>query len=237
MDYNKEDLKFFVDNIYSSEFKENNGGMGAPDLFSLWFILNKYKPKIVIESGVWKGISTLLIRKTLPDCKIICLDPRNIVEQGYKDNNNNTLYHLGYDFIDFENLDISEYNTDDILCFFDCHQNAYLRLLQCINKNIKNVFFNDNYPVNCGSHYTIEHLKNEHDRLYYVDNENRQKMLNKITKYHIFPNIYPGKIKTGEGYFDCDSFFQENNDIDYLSIFREERNKYRWNTFISLDTN
>ena len=42
-------------------------------------------------------------------------------------------------------------------------------------------------------------------------------------------------IKTGEGYFDCDSFFKENNDIDYLSIFREERNTYRWNTFISLD--
>ena len=27
--------------------------MGAPDLFTLWFILNKYKPKVVVESGVW----------------------------------------------------------------------------------------------------------------------------------------------------------------------------------------
>ena len=60
--------------------------MHAPDLFTLWFILNKYQPKVVIESGVWKGISTLLIRKTLPNCKIICLDPRNIPENGYKDN-------------------------------------------------------------------------------------------------------------------------------------------------------
>ena len=35
-------------------------------------------------------------------------------------------------FIDFKHLDLSEYNSDDILCFFDCHQNAYLRLKQCI---------------------------------------------------------------------------------------------------------
>ena len=44
----------------------------------------------------------------------------------------------------------------------------------------------------------------------------KQKLLNKIKNYHIFPNIYPGKIKTGEGYFDCDSFFiyfLEKNEI------------------------
>ena len=235
MEITEHDLKIFVNNIYSSEFKNNSGGMGAPDLFTLWFILNKYKPKIVIESGVWNGLSTLLIRKTLPNCKIICLDPRNMPEYGYKDYNINTSYYLGNNFIDFGNLDISNYNSNDILCFFDCHQNAYFRLLQCIKKNINKVFLNDNYPVNCGSHYTIEHLKNNDNRLYSIDNNDKQQLLNKITNYHIFPNIYPGKIKTGEGYFDCDSFFKENNDIDYLSIFREERNTYRWNTFITLD--
>tara|TARA_Y100000389_G_scaffold204879_1_gene260378 strand:- start:4814 stop:5536 length:723 start_codon:yes stop_codon:yes gene_type:complete len=233
--FTENDLKYFIDNIYSDSFINNNGGMGAPDLFSFWFILNKYKPKIVIESGVWNGISTQLIRKTLPDCKIICLDPRVIPLYGYRDNNINTTYLLGKDFIDFQNLDVSNYNSDDILCFFDCHQNAYFRLLQCIKKNINKVFFNDNYPVNCGSHYTLEHLKNNDNRLYIVNNNDKQKLLNKINNYYIFPNIYPGKIKTGEGYFDCNSFFKENNDIDYLSIFRKEQNNYRWNTFIQLN--
>lgn len=237
MDYTEDDLKFFMNNIYLPSFENNNGGMGAPDLFTLWFILNKYQPKIVIESGVWNGISTQIIRRTLPDCKIICLDPRNIPTNGYKDNNINTTYFLGNEFIDFKNLDISNYNYDDILCFFDCHQNAYLRLLQCIQKKVSKVFFNDNYPVNCGSHYTIEHLKGDDNRLYFVNNDDKQRLLNKITNYHIFPNIYPGKIKTGEGYFDCDSFFKEDNDINYLSLFKKERNKYRWNTFISLDIN
>ena len=34
MEFNENDLKIFVNNIYSSEFKNNFGGMGAPDLFS-----------------------------------------------------------------------------------------------------------------------------------------------------------------------------------------------------------
>ena len=44
-------------------------------LDTLWFILNKYQPKVVI-SGV-NGLSTLLIRKILYQIKIICLDPSN----------------------------------------------------------------------------------------------------------------------------------------------------------------
>ena len=234
MEYNENDLKLFVNDIYTSVFNDNKGGMGAPDLFTLWFILNKYKPKVVIESGVWNGISTLLIRKTLPDCKIICLDPRDVPKKGYKDNNINTKYYLKKHFIDFKNLDVSNYNPDDILCFFDCHQNAYLRLLQCIRKNITKIFFNDNYPSNCGSHYTIEHLKNNDTRFYSLSNDDKQSLLKKIKLYHIFPNIYPGKIKTGEGLFECDSFFETNNDINYLTIFKTQRECYRWNTFIML---
>ena len=50
--------------------------------------------------------------------------------------------------------------------------------------------------------------------------------------YYIFPNIYPGLIKTGEGYFECKSFLEDDeNDFD---IFKIEREKYRWNTYIKL---
>jgi len=234
MDFNENDLKYFINNIYSSDFLKNKGGMGIPDLFTFWFILNKYKPKLVVESGVWNGISTYLIRKTLPDCNIICLDPRIIPSYGYTDNNVKTTYFLGNNFIDFKNLDLSNYNKDNILCFFDCHQNAYLRLLECIEKKINNIFFNDNYPVNCGSHFTIEHLINNDQRLYSVNKNDKQNVLNKINKYHIFPNIYPGLIKTGEGFFKCNSFFKIDNNIKYLSFFKDEQQSYRWNTFISL---
>lgn len=234
MDYSDEDLHNFVKNIWDDSFLANNGGMGAPDLFSLYFTLNKLKPKIVIESGVWNGISTKLIRKVLPESKIICLDPREIPYQGYRDTNINTTYYLGKNFIDFKNLNLEMYASEDIFCFFDCHQNAYLRILQCIEKNISNIFFNDNYPVGCGSHYSVEHLIHNDSRNFHVGSIEQKQLLDKIEIYHIFPNIYPGNIKTGEGLFECKSYFNKIQNINMFDIFNTERNKYRWNTYVKL---
>ena len=102
-------------------------------------------------------------------------------------------------------------------------------------KNIKHVLLNDNYPVNCGSHYTMQHLKHGDNRLYYVNNKDKDYLCDKVVTYHIFPNIYPGKIKTGEGLFGCNSYFDndDENDDSFI-IFKLERNMYRWNTFIEL---
>ena len=233
--FDTNDLNFFVNNIWTNEFHSNEGGMGAPDLFSLWFILYKYKPKIIVESGVWKGLSTKLIRKTLPESKIISLDPINLINKGFKDNNKNTTYFIGNNFVDFKDLDLSMHNPDDILCFFDCHQNALFRLLQCYKKNIKNIFFNDNYPKNCGSHYTIQHILDNDDRKFKISKKNKDELISKIYLYKVFPNIYPGKIKTGEGFFDCESYFDEDNNIKKYEIFKNERNSYRWNTFVKLN--
>ena len=234
LNFDESDLTLFVNTIWDDSFTENNGGMGAPDLFSLYFVLHKLKPKVVVESGVWNGISTKLIRKVLPEAIIICLDPREIPSGGFKDDNKNTFYYLGNQFIDFKDFDLSSYSEKDIFCFFDCHQNAYLRLKQCFEKKISHVFFNDNYPVNCGSHFTIEHLIHNDNRHYMVDDNSKKEIINAIELYKIFPNIYPGYIKTGEGMFSCNSYFTNYSGTSLYEIFNIERIRYRWNTFIKL---
>lgn len=231
MYFNESDLSLFRDNIWSSSFLNNHVGMGAPDMFSFWFILNKYRPSVVIESGVWNGISTKLIRKTLPNSTIICLDPRNIPSTGYTDDNKKTIYYIGKKFIDFKNLDLSHYNNNDILCFFDDHINCYSRLIQYKDKKINKIFFNDNYPVKSGSHYTIEHLIHNDNRFYNLDTKHKNQILNLIDIYHIFPNIYPGLIKTDEGDFKCDSYYTNVN--NKYPIYLNERLKYMWNTFVT----
>ena len=232
MDYTDRDLEDFCTNIWDTGFSANNGGMGAPDLFSLYYVLNKIRPKIVIESGVWNGVSTKLIRKVLPDSTILCLDPRKIPETGYIDTNKNTVYYTGDQFKDFKELDLSSYDPNEILVFFDCHQNACLRLQQCLEKHITHVFLNDNYPAECGSHFTIEHLMKGDTRLHSITDVNKQRLLDSIQVYKIFPNIYPGPIRTGEGLFGCESYFDEDN--DKFPIFKIERMRYRWNTYVQL---
>jgi len=230
-----EDLKYFLDNIYDETFSDNEGGMCSCDMFTLYFSLKKIQPKVVIESGVWNGLSTKLIRKTLGDnVKIICLDPRDIPSYGFKDNNKNTTYLTGNNFIDFGNLNLEKYDKNNIFAFFDCHQNALNRLLQCSNKNIKYLFFNDNYPINCGSHYTLEHFKNNDNRYNIININKKNEILNLINKYYIFPNIYPGDIKTGEGLFSCESFFEKEQHLDKFYIFKKDISKYRWNTYVEL---
>jgi hypothetical protein len=236
MKYNETDLKFFLNNIWDNNFQKNNGGMGAPDLFTLYFVLNKIKPKIVVESGVWNGVSTKLIRKVLPDAIIICLDPREIPKYGYTDTNKNTIYYVGKNFIDFKNLNLQSYDPKDVLCFFDCHQNAYFRLLQCLEKKVSNVLFNDNYPKGCGSHYTIEQLMNDCQKNFSIKDLDKKKIQSLIELYHIFPNIYPGNIVTKNGTYKCESYFNDEQDDTTFKIFKDERSRYRWNTFIKLKT-
>ena len=208
--------------------------MKSIDMFSLYYTLKQLKPEIVIESGVWKGYSTKLIRKTLGDSvKIICIDPGSISSNGFKDNNKNTKYLTGKNFIDFEHLDLSFCkNKDKVFVFFDCHQDAVKRLIQAKDKNIKHILFNDNYPVNCGSHFTLEHIKN--DYLKFNKQKYRKEEIEKLIDiYKIFPNIYPGKIKkTGEGLFSCDSYY--DNDNNKYPIFKKDRESYRWNTYVNL---
>ena len=61
--------------IYESRpIKNNIGGMLFPHMFATYFILKKINPPFIIESGVFKGQSTWLIEKTLPDSKILSID-------------------------------------------------------------------------------------------------------------------------------------------------------------------
>lgn len=277
----RDNFKGFFE-IYNQTYYNNNGGMCSCDMFTLYLTLKILNPKIVIESGVWNGLSTKLIRETMGSSTIIiCIDPREVPPEmngGWRDTSKNTIYLTGNNFIDFgkielntllrkllpraiyENIQIDK----DVLVFFDDHQDSVNRLLQTINLGIKNILYNDNYPLGCGSHYSLEHFFKLDNRkfcklLEYKYKDKRDYIKNSIDPdgYFIFPNILEGKIKTGEGYFHCDYAMIKpvwaetaggdtniNNlsamrpegivNEDKLKIFSIHREKYRWNTYIKL---
>ncbi len=232
-----QDLDYFMKNIYDAKFSRNFGGMRSPDMFTLFLILKKINPKIVIESGVHNGWSTLLIRKTLGEhVKIISLDPNNISKDGFVDKNINTLYYIGENFIDFSDLDINKFNSDDIFCFFDDHINAFNRLKQCMNKNIKHILFNDNYPINIGAFYTLEHYFKKDNRLFSVSDNERLNFDKLIEIYHIFPNIFKSILKYNEGTCQCNYIYEDLNSSDASKyyIFFKDRNNYSFNTYVKL---
>jgi hypothetical protein len=250
--YSECDLDDFMQNIYEDSFETNDGGMKINDMFSFYFLLKKLNPATIIESGVWNGFSTKLIRKTLGEkCKIISLDPREIPENGYIDKNINTRYFTGKLFVDFKDLDLNEVNLETVLCFFDDHQNAAQRLLQCIEKKVTHVFFNDNYPINLGSHYTIQHLiENDlRDKFdlpsqysYSINTfpqihlNERPQIISKIKDYVVFPNIFSSNISLYEGTFFSIGFFDENdiNSIQKYNVFYKNKQEYTRNTYLTI---
>lgn len=244
MDYSKY-LDEFIDNVYDGFISENNGGMKSPGMFVLYAILKEENPDVVIESGVWKGQGTKVIREAVgEECKIICLEPR--ILYGHQDDGD-TDYYIGEEFKDFSQLDLKEYKEEKIVAIFDDHINAVKRLEESKMKEVDSVIFNGNYPVSCGSNVSLEHVVKKDKRfMKSVKNpeESVKKVKEMIKEYKIYPNIFPCRIKTGEGYFNCESYFKEEqtyNDIGQLKdiVYKykplyDEKESYRWNTLVKL---
>ena len=244
--YSRNELDEFMENIYFAEIQTNEGGMKINDMFSLYFLLSRMKPTVVVESGIWKGYSTKIIRKTLgDDVKIVCLDPLDNTKDGFRDDNANTAYFIGDAFVDFEQLDLSEYvanDVDRVLCIFDDHQNAAERMSQCVQKGVKHVFFSDNYPVNAGSHYSIQHLIDNDPResintFPKFDMSQRDSLIERIRIYVIFPNIFSGNVELFEGTFYVEGVLKDSEtNKEKYNLFYENRNVYMWNTYVCVST-
>jgi len=144
----KNELTQFIKIYNDRPIKKNIHGMLFPHMFASYFILKKINPSFVIESGVFKGQSTWLIEKTLPNSKILSIDldlnKREFISK------NATYSNLDFKFHDFSNI------PDDTLVFFDDHVNHHERIQQAKFFNIKNIILEDNYKSNEGDFYTIK---------------------------------------------------------------------------------
>lgn len=139
-------------------FDTNPGGLNYYGMYAFWYSLNLIKPKIVIESGVYRGGSTWIIDNIDSVEKIICIDPLNKIWHP-----NNLLYiskKAEYTSVDFLEQDFKEFDLSAAVVFFDDHQDILPRLLHSKKLGIKNIIMDDNYRTLAGSHITLYCLQN-----------------------------------------------------------------------------
>jgi hypothetical protein len=53
----------------------NNNGMSPDTAFYLYYWVREIAPKLIVESGTWRGFSTWAMRQAAPEAKIVSLDP------------------------------------------------------------------------------------------------------------------------------------------------------------------
>ena len=143
------ELVKFISLYKKRPIKNNINGAGFDNMFALYFILKKIRPKFIIESGVLRGQTTWIIEKTLPKSKILSIDinlkNRKFISKKVKYSN------VDFKFHNFSNI------PKNTLAFLDDHQNHLERLKQCKFFGIRNIILEDNYPVARGDFYTIRH--------------------------------------------------------------------------------
>ena len=144
----------FLEVYKQRPIKNNISGIGIEHAFALFTILRKIKPSFVIESGVFKGMSTWLIEKALPNSKIFCIEP-NLDKIEYI-SKNAKYFQEDITLIDWKNLD-----KENTLIFFDDHVCFSKRIDFLKKNNFKHITFDDNLPSSAIGYITPRSIISE----------------------------------------------------------------------------
>lgn len=221
--------------------KDNSGGMKSPHMFPAWFVVKKLKPKVLIESGVWKGQGTWFFEKASPETKIISIDP-------VESHRVFTSPNVHYQTQDFLESDWSELPKDDTLVFFDDHQNCMPRIKRCHELGFKRIIVEDNYAVSQGDCYTPKKILSDKD--YVVDSaglrtnhkKNKEDLAffnENVLTYQEMPPIFSSPLTRWgddwhqEDYNTPEPLLTQDDAIQYFELFTEKLD-YTWICYMEL---
>lgn len=130
----------FYDLIQTSPVPAKKGGNGFNGCLQVYAVARLLKPKVIIESGVFRGQTTWILRKACPEATIFCFDV-DFSNLKYKDRD--AIYTEG----DWSGFDLSALPAAETLCFFDDHIDQGLRVRQAHALGLKRLLFDDNAPA------------------------------------------------------------------------------------------
>lgn len=237
----KEMVDEFLKLYQKRPIHDNRGGMSSTHLFWTWYVLKKLNPKHIIESGVFKGQGTWLMRKTCPDANIYSIDPL-LEQRTYIDE------YVTYFTEDFSKIQWENYlNPNETFCFFDDHQDAYLRVQQMKWMGFSMAMFEDNYPAIQGDCYSLKKIFSQKEyvidgakKKYFSPNEAHLHFLKKnLDTYTTFPPFFRNsKTRWGDDW-DDDNYSTPNaimSDVEEekYPILKGEASGYTWICYVKL---
>ncbi|EFJ13896.1 hypothetical protein SELMODRAFT_121604 [Selaginella moellendorffii] len=150
-------LRDFIPLYESRPIKQyQRGVLGLDHSFGLWFLARRLQPESIIESGGHRGHSTWILRRAVPDARIIALGTEH---PSYV--HANTIYVTrDNDFgnLDWDNLLNPSVRKTKILLVFDDHQNQFKRVLQAKNAGFQHLIFANNSDTGSGEAYSLRQV-------------------------------------------------------------------------------
>ncbi len=118
----------------------NAGGSGFHNCFWLFLAARVLNPAVIVESGVWKGQGSWILRQACPQAAMHCFD-LSLKRLVYKD------AAIHYHEMDWGRFSFSGLDPAKSLCFFDDHVNNAKRVREAYEKGFRTMIFDDNAPA------------------------------------------------------------------------------------------
>ena len=120
--------------------RQSSGGCGFNAGLELFVTARLLGPSVIVESGVYRGFTTWVLRQAVPTAKILSFDidlsRLRRTEEGVE-----------YVEADISTYDFCSMPKGNALCFFDDHVSQALRIEQASSWGFNNLLFDDNLPL------------------------------------------------------------------------------------------
>jgi hypothetical protein len=124
---------------------QNDYGMNFPGGLALFVIVRCMDPQVVVESGVYKGLSSFLLANAAPTARIVAFDPN-------LDGLQHKMPGVDYHRCDWMQVDVT--CDGNGVAFFDDHQNQAQRVIEAHGRGFRRLIFDDSWPletiIGCG---------------------------------------------------------------------------------------
>lgn len=136
----RHEVERFFEVISSCPVVQSHGGSGVNGALLLFVIARVLNPDVIIESGVFRGFTTWILRMACPAAEIYCFDLsfRSLM---YRDEN---AIYVEHDWSEFE---LAVPGLKRSLCFFDDHVDQWRRIEEAKCRKIDYAIFDDSFPA------------------------------------------------------------------------------------------
>jgi len=129
-------VRVFWSLIPTAPVRQRRGGSGFNGALQLYVAMRALQPRYVIESGVFRGLTTWVIRQACPKASIFCHDP-DLSGLQYRDN------QACYSTADWSTADWSMLDPASTVAFFDDHVAQGRRVVEAHARGLTRLLFDD----------------------------------------------------------------------------------------------
>lgn len=133
------EIETFISNLKACPVGQDRGGGGFSAAMLLWTIAKTLNPALIVESGVFRGFTTWVLRNACPKARQYAFDisfaERQRIEEGVQ-------YHED----DWMTISVEAVDGESSLIYFDDHVDQWRRIREAAERGFRYLIFDDSLP-------------------------------------------------------------------------------------------